>query len=674
MSASMEQELNEANEHSSPLAAGRPANSDLSSWSSRPFSGAPSTAFTVSTPSGHTTLGQTQAAQTPTTQPLNSGQECLNGYTAPSPLLDDFLAHYEHYSFVTDLLMIGHLPLTITHGEFTATMDHIQMQLAVSVINNYYVAPEFGQGFLPSANASWANEGFTYPNEHHGTYFLRLAGALPFGGTGQLDEEIRPLAFTSRVVFADPHKTPRPLLVQPVPRDFRSSLLRPPVAVWRGIGSELKEGGGGPVAALTLVSLYVQQIADDRKQEDPNHNWHYHSFLSLHQVTVKPPPKQPPPPEARRRGRDRSRSRNGVAGRTGPPDLTPPSSTGPVQVQYLELFILTVCSAPASDVDNCFAGLIPPPAPFNLPCFPIALCGWWFEMASGLDSFTSNGAKIGPSLELLNPSPTARINGLKPGATVSNIIKAVATEGQDRRRILCGFIDRSTDGGDSCVLLTDGKRLVGTPALRAWSPSMVLHLADDNDDIRRLRDRYRIFRRSLGLPLIPSPRAVVIPSPPSGGPPLRTSPGPGLLTYSEVARVATLPDHDVQALVATTVRQQIANYTASIRDRFEALEAHHAHQETKVADLASEHAEFRQDLRNTDSRVDAAQAIIEVHAKSHQDIHSFMASQSQFLADHERRMKSIESHMQTLAKRRSPDSGLSPGGPRSLSEHSDTDV
>ena len=566
------------------------------------------------------------------------------------------------------------LPLTITHGEFTATMDHIQMQLSVSVINNYYAAEEFGLGFLPTANASWANEGFTYPNEHHGTYFLRLAGALPFGGTGQLDEELRPLVFTSSVVYADPHKTPRHLLVQPVPRDFCTLLLRPPVAVWRGIGSEVREGGGGPAAALSLVSLYVQQIAEDRRHQDPNHDWQYHSFLSIHQVTVKPPPKQPSLPEPRRRGRDRSRNRAGHGGRMGPPEPPPPAHTGPVQVQYLELFILTVCSAPASDLDNCFAGLIPPPAPFSLPCFPIALCGWWFEMASSLEPFMSNESKIGPSLELLTPSPTARIHGLKPGATVSKIIKAVATEGQDRRRILCGFLDRPSDGGDSCVLLTEGKRLVGTSALRTWSPSMVLHLAEDNDDLRRLRDRYRIFRRSLGLPLSPPPRPTTIPNLPAGAPPPRTTPGPGHLTYSEVARVATIPDQDVQALVANTVRQQITNYTASIRNRFEALENNHAVQADQLTRLASDHEEFRQELRTTEGRMDAAHAIIEVHAKSHQDIHAFMASQSQFLADHERRMKSIESHMQTLAKRRSPDSGLSPGGPRGPTKHSDTDA
>ena len=295
-------------------------------------------------------------------------------------------------------------------------------------------------------------------------------------------------------------------------------------------------------------------------------------------------------------------------------------------------------------------------------------------MASNLEHFTSNESKIGPSQELLIPGPTARINGLKPGATVSNIIKAVATEGQDRRRILCGFLDRPADGGNSCVLLTEGKRLVGTAALRSWSPTMVIHLAEDNEDLRRLRDRYRIFRRSLGLPLTPPLRPSTLPCPTTGGSLPRSTPGPGNVSYSEVARVATLPDHDVQVLVATTVRQQIINYTTSIQNRFEALENDYATQAARVTHLASDHAEFRRELRSTEDRMDAAQAIIEVHSKSHQDIHAFMVSQSQFLADHERRMKSIESHMQTLAKRRTPDSGLSPGGPRGPTEHSDTDA
>ena len=632
--------------------------------------GSPNMAFTVSSPAGITTAGSSSAGLPPPPPVSTTGSECPTGYFSPAPLLEDFLAHYEHYALTTDLLMVGHLPLNLSHREFCDTMDTIQRQLSISTINNFYSTEDFGLGFQPSAGASWANDGFTYPSEHHCTYFLRLAGALHFGFTGQLDEELRPLVFTAWVAYSDPHKTPRQLIIQAVPRDFRSSLLRPPVAVWRGIGTELRDGGGGPAAALALVSLYVHHAAAERKRQDPNQDWQYYSFLSFHQVSVKPPPKPPQQMEHRRRDRERSRNRGGQGTRQIP-DTAPATPTGPVQVQYLEIFILTVCSAPASDLDNCFAGLIPPPAPFNLPCFPINLCGWWMEMASGLDPFTSNGAKIGPSMELLLPCPIARINGLKPGATVSNIMRAIATEGQDRQRLLCGYLDRPPAGGDSCVLLTDGKRLTGTSALRSWSPSMVLHLSDDNADLKRLRERYQIFRRSLGLPLTPSTRPSQPPAPPTGGTTTRTAPGPGNLTYGEVARVATLPEGDVQALVATTVRQQLANMHASISSRFEALEALHDNQEGRVARLTAENSELRQGLRETNVGLDAVQAVVEVHAKSHQDIVSFMSSQSQFLADHERRMKSIESHLQTLAKRRSPDSGLSPGGPRCPSEHSE---
>ena len=87
-----------------------------------------------------------------------------------------------------------------------------------------------------------------------------------------------------------------------------------------------------------------------------------------------------------------------------------------------------------------------------------------------------------------------------------------------------------------------------------------------------------------------------------------------------------------------------------------------------MARLTVEQSELRQGLRDTNVGLDAVQAVVEVHAKSHQDIVAFMSSQSQFLADHERRMKSIESHMQTLAKRRSPDGGLTPRG-NDPSEH-----
>ena len=657
----MEHEQSEAEGHRPPPNLGPVVTDEPPVWSTLPFTGSPNLAFAVSSAAGITSAGNSPAGPPPPLSMPTTGLDSPSGYLSPTPSLDDFLVHYEHFELTTDLLMIGHLPLNISHRDFCDTMDSIQRQLSVSTINNFYSTAEYGLGFQPSAGASWANDGFTYPNEQHCTYFLRLAGALPFGYTGQLDEEIRPTVFTAWVSHSDPHKTPRQLIIQPVPHDFRSSLLRPPVAVWRGIGTEPRGGGGGPAAALALVTLYVQQAAAERKRQDPNQDWHYHSFLSFHQVTVKPPPKPPQQPEQRRRSRDRSRSRTNSGSRPSA-DPTPLTPVGPVQVQYLELFILTVCSAPASDIDNCFAGLIPPPAPFNLPCFPIRLCGWWLEMASGLDPFISNGPKIGPSLELLLPCPTARINGLKPGATVSNIMRALATEGQDHKRLLGGYLDRPPDGGDSCVLLTDGKRLTGTFALRTWSPSILLTLADDNTDLRRLRERYQIFRRSLGLPLTPPVYPVASSTPPECGTITRLGPGPGNPTYCEIARTPTQPEGDATALAVTTFRHQLAQMNASINNRFAALEAQHDTQVRQVVRLTAEQSELRQGLRDTNVGLDAVQAVVEVHSKSHQDIVAFMSSQSLFLADHERRMKSIESHMQTLAKRRSPDGGHSPRG------------
>ena len=158
-------------------------------------------------------------------------------------------------------------------------------------------------------------------------------------------------------------------------------------------------------------------------------------------------------------------------------------------------------------------------------------------------------------------------------------MRALATEGKDRKRLLGGYLDRPPDGSDSCVLLTDGKRLTGTIALRAWSPSMVLTIADDNTDLRRLRERYQIFRRSLGLPLTLPAHPMATPTPPEGGTITRVGPGPGNPTYCEIARVTTPPEGDASALAVTAFRQQLAHMNASINSRFAALEAQHDTQE-----------------------------------------------------------------------------------------------
>ena len=196
-------------------------------------------------------------------------------------------------------------------------MDAIQRQLSSSTINNFYSTAEFELDFQPSAVPVGPMTGFTYPSEQHCTY-----------------EELRSAVFTAWVAYSDPHKTPRQLIIQPVPRDFRSSLFRPPVAVWRGIGTELRDGGGGPAAALALVSFCVQHAAAEPKRQDPNPDWQYYSFLSFHKVTVKPPPKPPQLLKHRPRNRERSRTR---AGQSTRPSTEPAPSTpaGPVQAQLL---------------------------------------------------------------------------------------------------------------------------------------------------------------------------------------------------------------------------------------------------------------------------------------------------------------------------------------------------
>ena len=87
---------------------------------------------------------------------------------------------------------------------------------------------------------------------------------------------------------------------------------------------------------------------------------------------------------------------------------------------------------------------------------------------------------------------------------------------------------------------------------------MVLHLTDDNAELQRLPERNQIFRLPLGLPLTPPTRPSPTPAPPTGVIIMRTVPGPGNLTYGEVTRVATLPEGDVQDLVATAVCCSVA--------------------------------------------------------------------------------------------------------------------
>ena len=354
-----------------------------------------------------------------------------------------------------------------------------------------------------------------------------------------------------------------------------------------------------------------------------------------------------------------------------------PDPGGPLHAQYGELFVLTVCTAPIGMLSRCFDNLTPPPAPFGLPTYPIRLCGWWFEMARGLDTLRTNEKKVAPGLELLSPCPVTRIKGIKPGATLGKIISALGTDDQNTEGILAGYIHRAT-GGDTCILLTQGPLLFGTTALRPLASSHTPVEDGDIEDMKKLRERYGIFRRSLGLP-------TGSPSRTGSGPPPALSttalallrPRPGVApTLAEIVR--SLPGgvgEQLRALVTDVVQQEVAAATRITSGRVEVLEA--AQRETAATQtkhssaitlleetttlnngsiialeesqeiLHGEVQEARQTATNT-------AAAVAVHTQSWKDLNLFLDQNTED-------MGKINSKLQTLLKRRG--TGWDPDGP-----------
>ena len=180
MSATMDQEPSEAAGQSPPPLLGHTATGNPPSWSTLPFTGSPNMAFAVYSPAGITSAGIASADLPPPLQLATTGTKCTTSYLSPAPLLEDFLAHYEHHAFTTDLLMIGHLPLNLSHREFCDTMDVIQRQFSISTINNFYSTAEFGLRFrhLPSPLAYPVYYGLPSPVAICGVLWLALVKGL----------------------------------------------------------------------------------------------------------------------------------------------------------------------------------------------------------------------------------------------------------------------------------------------------------------------------------------------------------------------------------------------------------------------------------------------------------------------------------------------------------------
>ena len=569
------------------------------------------------------------------------------------------------------MLMVSFIPDDIGYEDFCNTMDRIQSHLQVQYINNYYRDAQFASKFGSNGPASWADDGFSYPEERHNTYLLRLGGPLPFSHAGRAGAMNRPMVFSLPVSPVAENRPNRWLVIQAVPGHFPDRFLRPPMVVWRGVGLDASLGNAG--AALLLIALYVTRAVETWRTEDPTCQWEAWSFLSTHKIDIKPPPKPSRnAPESRRTGRGPSRPPRQAPQSLGHATVTPapPEYGGPTQAQYGELFVITVCTAPIGMLARCFENLTPPTAAYGLPTYPIRLCGWWFEMARGIDILRTNEKKVGPGLELLTPCPTLRIKGLKPGATLGRIIAALGTEDQNADGILAGFIHRA-QGGDTCTLITQGPRLLGTTALRPLASSHTPVEDSDIEDMKRLRERYGIFRRSLGLPTEQDPRSVPVVPHTSGSTALvrqpRLSPA---MTFNEVARMlpAGVGDH-LRTLVTEVIQQEVALANRATAARVEVLEEAHRQyeaqqidQDTALTELAAKTElnngsivalEATQDLLHgeiTEARLSVANtaAAVAVHTQSWRDLNTFLDQQTED-------MDKIKSKMQSLIKRRGSD-------------------
>ena len=365
---------------------------------------------------------------------------------------------------------------------------------------SYYRSAEFAARFAADTSNPWTGEGFCFPDEDkgHATFILELTESMCFGYLGTLNSRLRPLAF--QVSIAVPFG--RKILTQPVPANFATALRRPPLAIWRGVGTDPQHGNA--LAALALVSLQVNASASHLQREDPNREWVWHSYLSLHSVDVKgaPSPTKRPPMDKTTKTDQRGRpNRANPQTNKATTPTEPPPVLGPTQVHYAEIFVITVCSAPAWELSRCFDSLIPALAPFGQPSYPITIRSWHGELTNSLENFRSAIPKIGLAGTLLANQSLYVVKGAPLTTTLTDILTALATDNQDTSHIQYGFLTKGEGfpGSTTCWIAPGGGTLFHTSGLLRWTSSALTKL-DDHPDMARLRERYATHRRALGLP------------------------------------------------------------------------------------------------------------------------------------------------------------------------------
>ena len=300
--------------------------------------------------------------------------------------------------------------------------------------------------------------------------------------------------------------------------------------------------------------------------------------------------------------------------------------------------------------------------------YSICLCGMWMEFARGLEFFRSSDKKIAPGVELITPCPTTRLRGLKAGATLGKIIAALGMDGQDNSGILGGFLHR-TSGGDSCTLITEGPRLLCTPSLRPLSSSLSLIEESDIDDMKRLRERYCIFRRAVGLPTTldsgPTLPVVSTVTALTYRPP-RTPPA----TFSEIVRSLPLGVGDqLRTMVTDVIQQEVAAANRLTTARVEELEAAHRkaetmqkHQAESITTLDAKQTEDHNSIQGLVTSQQTVEEALTASTTTFRGLSAALASHTQlwkdldvYLTDQSAQMDTIKSSMNSLFKRRHED-------------------
>ena len=195
--------------------------------------------------------------------------------------------------------------------------------------------------------------------------------------------------------------------------------------------------------------------------------------------------------------------------------------------------------------------------------------------------------------------------------------------------------------------------------------------------MKRLRDKYAIFRRSLGLPTTPTPTPV------SSDPATLALVRPGT-SYGDVARHAPNANVELTSIVQSVVLQQVAAASRAINNRFSALEDRQIQVEERqsaveskqaahtsaIATITADQVTMEQNLQDTCAEIKATQEVVAGHTKRFGDLTSFLETQHKVLEDQDNRLQQLDASLRNhLSKRRAPEAGLDFSKPRGSPDH-----